>query len=257
MDFSGQVVIVTGGANGIGRTTARAFAEAGAWVAIWDMQQEAGEALAADLTEQGHTAQFTQVNVADSETVETAVDELMQVWGRIDVLVNNAGIVRDAQIVKYKAGEVQKRMTDEQWQAVIDVNLKGVFNCARAVIPVMIEQDYGRILNASSVVGLYGNFGQTNYVATKSGVIGMTKVWARELGKYGITANAVAPGFIETEILQSMPQKVIDRMVASTPVGRMGQPSDIAHAYLFLASKEASFISGTVLSVDGGMVVGT
>ena len=257
MDFSGQVVIVTGGANGIGRTTAEKFADAGAKVAIWDMQADAGQALAASLNEQDKEALFVQVNVADADAVEAAVGQVMDAWGRVDVLVNNAGIVRDAQLVKYKEGAVQKRMTDEQFDAVINVNLKGVFVCARAVIPIMIDQGYGRILNASSVVGLYGNFGQTNYVATKSGVVGMVKVWARELGKYGITANAVAPGFVETEILQSMPQKVIDQMVAGTPVGRIGQPEDIANAYMFLASKEASFINGAVLSVDGGMVVGT
>jgi 3-oxoacyl-[acyl-carrier protein] reductase len=202
-------------------------------------------------------AMFQAVNVADSEAVEAAVAQLVETWGRVDVLVNNAGITRDGQLVKYKDGEVQKLMSDEAFDAVINVNLKGVFVCARAVIPQMIEQGGGVILNTSSVVALYGNFGQTNYVAAKTGVIGMTQVWARELGRYGIRVNAVAPGFIQTDMIATVPEKVIDRMVGQTPLGRLGQPGDIANAYAFLASDEAAFISGHVLSVDGGMVIGT
>jgi 3-oxoacyl-[acyl-carrier protein] reductase len=165
--------------------------------------------------------------------------------------------LRDGQLVKFKDGEVVKQMTDEMFELVININLKGVFNCTRAVVPSMISQKSGSIISASSIVGLDGNFGQTNYVATKAGVIGMTKVWARELGRYGIRVNAIAPGFIATEILASMPEKIIDGMIAKTPLGRMGQPEDIADAYLFLASDQASFISGTTLRVDGGIVVGT
>jgi 3-oxoacyl-[acyl-carrier protein] reductase len=257
MGISNRVTIITGGANGIGKATAQAFAKAGAKVAIWDMQAEAGEVLASELTAAGYDAAFTSVNVTDADAVTAAVVEVLDRWGRVDILVNNAGIVRDAQLVKYKEGEVQSTMSDEAFDAVINVNLKGVFNCTRAVVPSMIENQHGRILSTASVVALYGNFGQTNYVATKSGVIGMTRVWARELGRYGITANAVAPGFIQTDMLESVPQKVIDRMIAQTPVGRLGKAEDIANAYLFLASDEASYISGTVLSVDGGMVVGT
>ena len=148
-------------------------------------------------------------------------------------------------------------MSEEQFDAVVDVNLKGVFNCTQSVVPTMIEQRYGRIVSTSSVVGLYGNFGQTNYVAAKAGVIGMTKVWARELGKYNITANAVAPGFIATEMVKSIPEKVMQHMIDHTPVGRVGQPDDIARAYLFLADERSSFITGAVLSVDGGSVTGT
>lgn len=254
MDFSEKVAIVTGGANGIGAATARRFAALGAKVAIWDMSAEAGNALAAEL---GAGASFQAVNVTDAAAVEAALAAVVAQWGRADILVNNAGITRDGQIVKYKDGVVQKIMSDDEFDAVVNVNLKGVFVCTRAVIPQMIEQGGGVILSAASVVGLYGNFGQTNYVATKAGVIGMTKVWARELGKYGIRANAVAPGFIATDMLGTIPEKVLERMVSQTPLKRLGQPEDIANAYAFLASDEASFISGHVLSVDGGVVLGT
>ncbi len=254
MRLKDKVALITGGANGIGKATAARFAEEGARVAIWDLDDEAGRGLADSLGEQ---AQYRNVDVTDEEAVEAAVKELVSDWGRIDILVNNAGILRDAQLVKYKEGEVQSRMTAESFDAVISVNLRGVFICTRAAAPHMIENGYGRILNASSVVGLYGNFGQTNYVATKAGVIGMARVWARELGRYGITVNVVAPGFIATEMIRQMPEKVLESMLKRTPVGRMGQPEDVANAYLFLASEEAGFVNGSVLSVDGGMVTGT
>ena len=215
--------------------------------------QDAGQALA----DQIGKARFQAVNVADPASVESAVAELVQDWGRIDILVNNAGILRDAQLVSFKEGELRGRMSVEDYDAVLGVNLRGVFLCTRAVAPVMIRQNYGRIISTSSVVGLYGNFGQTNYVAAKAGVIGMTRVWARELGRYNITANAVAPGFIATEILRSMPEKVLEMMVGRVPSRRIGQPEDIANAFLFLASDEASYINGAVLSVDGGLVTGT
>ena len=186
-----------------------------------------------------------------------AVDDVVERYGRIDVLVNNAGILRDATLVKVKDGELVKQMSEADFDLVIAVNLKGVFNCTQAVAPYMIRQGGGVILNATSVVGLDGNFGQTNYVATKAGVIGMTKVWARELGGHNIRVNAVAPGPTATEMVRSMPQKILDRFRERTPLGRLGQPRDIANAYLFLASDEASYISGAVLRVDGGLVVGT
>jgi 3-oxoacyl-[acyl-carrier protein] reductase len=173
------------------------------------------------------------------------------------VLVNNAGILRDAQLVKWKDGAAAGRMEEKEFDAVISVNLKGVFLCTRAAAPHLIRAGGGAILNASSVVGLYGNFGQTNYVASKAGVIGMTRTWARELGRYQIRVNAVAPGFIATEMIKAMPEKVIASMVQRTPLGRMGTPEDIANAYAWLASDEASFVSGAVISVDGGIVVGT
>jgi 3-oxoacyl-[acyl-carrier protein] reductase len=199
---------------------------------------------------------FQKVDVTSANSVAKAVEEVAK-WGGLNVLVNNAGILRDGQLIKYRDGAVAGMMSDEQFDAVISVNLKGVFTCTRAVVPHMIAGGGGVILSASSVVGLYGNFGQTNYVATKAGVIGMTKVWARELGKFGIRVNAVAPGFIATEMVRQMPEKILAGAVGHTPLGRMGQPEDVANAYAFLASDQASFITGTVLSVDGGAVTGT
>ncbi len=257
MRLENKIAIVTGGANGIGKATAERFTREGAQVAIWDLAAEAGRELADRLCQSGYQARAMQVDVRDSHAVEAAVREVIAEWGRVDILVNNAGILRDAQLVKYKDGAVQKVMTDEWFDSVMEVNLRGVFICARAVVPHMIAQGFGRILNASSVVGLYGNFGQTNYVATKAGVIGMTKVWARELGRYGITVNAVAPGFVETEMTAAMPEKILSIMKSRIPVGRIGQPEDIAAAYLYLASDEAGFVNGATLSVDGGSVTGT
>ena len=241
-----KVVIVTGAAAGIGRATAERFVTEGCKVAAWDVN-EAPESAGV----------FQKVNVADVGEVEAAIAEVVDRWGSIDVLVNNAGIVRDSQLVKYKNGEVVSQMTDEAWNAVIGVNLKGVFNCTRAAAAHLISGGGGAVLNASSVACLNGNFGQTNYVATKAGVIGMTKTWARELGKFGIRVNAVAPGFIKTEILAAMPDKILDAMVGHTPMGRIGDTADIAEAYLWLASDAATFVTGTVLSVDGGLVIGT
>jgi 3-oxoacyl-[acyl-carrier protein] reductase len=214
-------------------------------------------ALVAELQSAGGEATFQRVDVTDAASVEAAAAEVMKRWGRIDILINNAGIVRDAQLVKWKDGAVASTMSDKEFDSVIAVNLRAVFVCTRAVSPHMIAGGGGVVLNASSVVGLYGNFGQTNYTATKAGVIAMTRTWARELGRYKIRVNAVAPGFVSTEILKAMPQKVIDSMVSHTPLGRMGEPEELAEAYVWLASDRASFVHGTVLSVDGGMVVGT
>jgi 3-oxoacyl-[acyl-carrier protein] reductase len=200
---------------------------------------------------------FLEVNVSDPASVATAMAKVLERWDRVDVLINNAGIVRDSQLVKWKDGSVASVMSDEQWDQVIGVNLKGPFLCTRAAAPAMIQQGGGVILSTSSVVGLFGNFGQTNYAATKGGLITMTKTWARELGRYGIRVNAVAPGFIATDIVKAMPDKVLDAMVQKTPIGRMGKPEDIADAFLWLASDAASYVHGTVLSVDGGLVLGT
>ncbi len=254
MRMKDKVVLVTGGAAGIGKATALRFTEEGAKVVICDVNEEAGQATAKGL---GEGATFYKVNVADRAEVQKWVGDVVAKFGRVDVLINNAGIIRDGQLVKVKDGELVGQMSEENFDLVISVNLKGTFNCAQAVAPIMIKQGGGVILNATSIVGLDGNFGQTNYVATKSGVIGMTKVWARELGRYGVRVNAVAPGFTATEILISMPEKVIDGMKARTPLGRLGETRDIANAYLFLASEEASFITGETLRVDGGIVVGT
>jgi len=254
MRMNAKVVLVTGGAAGIGKATALRFAEEGALVVICDVNEEAGQSTVKEL---GEGAVFYKVNVADREDVQKWVDDVVARFGRIDVLVNNAGILRDGQLIKFKNGELVGQMSEENFDLVISVNLKGVFNCTQAVAPIMAGHGGGVILNATSVVGLDGNFGQTNYVATKSGVIGMTKVWSRELGKYGIRVNAVAPGFTATEMVTAMPEKVLDGMKGRTPLGRLGEPRDIANAYLFLASDEASFITGETLRVDGGIVVGT
>jgi 3-oxoacyl-[acyl-carrier protein] reductase len=246
--LNGKVIIVTGAAAGIGHATAMRFSLEGCRVAAWDVQT--CEHCPADW--------FTlQVDVADPAEVEAAALAVAERFGRIDVLVNNAGILRDGQLVKWRDGAVAGRMSDEDFSRVIDVNLKGVCQCTRAVVPYMIRGGGGVILNASSVVALYGNFGQTNYIASKAGVIGMTKVWARELGRYRIRVNAVAPGLVETSILKDMPQKVLEEMKRHTPLGRLGRPEEIAEAYVWLASDAASFITGAVLSVDGGIVTGT
>jgi 3-oxoacyl-[acyl-carrier protein] reductase len=253
----GKVVIVTGAAAGIGLATARRFASEGCRVAAWDVNEAGQDELLRELSSLGGEPLFRKTNVCDSRDVEAGVQEIVARWNTVDVLINNAGITRDAQFVKWKDGAVAGTMTEDAFDSVVSVNLKGVFLCSRAVVPHMIRQGSGVILNASSVVGLYGNFGQTNYAATKAGVISFARTWSRELAKYNIRVNAVAPGFIATEMVQKMPEKVIQAMVSHTSLGRMGKPEDVAEAYVWLASDAASFITGTVLSVDGGFVLGT
>lgn len=248
MRFKDKVVIVTGAARGIGRETTRRFAQEGAKLVICDLDEEGGRAAAAECEKLGGTARFHGADVSRRADVQAMVEATIKEFGRIDVLVNNAGILRDATLLK---------MTEEQWDTLIAVNLKGVFNCTQAVAPQMVAQGSGRIINLTSVVALYGNFGQTNYIAAKAGVIGMTRVWARELGRKGINVNAVAPGFIATEMVRQMPENILDTMKQRTPLGRLGEPAEIAAAIAFLASDDASFINGAVLSVDGGIVTGT
>ncbi len=241
-----KIAIITGGADGIGKAAVKRFAEEGASVVIWDMNEPKGIETRDLLVTEGLMVDFMKVNTSDFVAVEAAAKNVFEKYGQIHILVNNAGITRDSTL---------KKMTVEQWQSVIDVNLTGVFNCTKCVSEYMVGQNYGRIINTSSVVALYGNFGQTNYVATKAALIGMTKTLAKELGRKGVTVNAVAPGFIATEMVAKMPETVLAGMRDKTPVGRLGKPEEIAAAYLFLASEEAAFINGTVLSVDGGVTI--
>ena len=241
-----KVAVITGGADGLGKSAASLFAKEGATVIIWDMNEEKGAQTVSAIHTSGGKASFFKVNTANYLEVEKATQNTIEKFGKIDILINNAGITRDATL---------KKMTPEHWQQVIDVNLTGVFNCAKCVSNNMVENGYGRIINTSSVVALYGNFGQTNYVAAKAGVIGMTKTMARELGRKGVTVNAVAPGFIATDMVKKMPAEVLRSMEAKVPLGRLGLPEEIALAYLFLASDEAAYINGTTLSVDGGITI--
>jgi 3-oxoacyl-[acyl-carrier protein] reductase len=250
MRLHGKVSIVTGGAQGIGLATAQKFLDEGAIVAICDVKREAVDAalrelLTADAGRAGRIEGFA-VDVTKRAQIDAMVQSLKSKFGRIDTLVNNAGITLDARLQK---------MTEEQFDKVIAVNLKGVFNCAQAVVDTMVQQGSGAILNASSVVGLYGNFGQTNYAASKFGVIGFVRTWARELGPKGVRCNAVCPGFVATPILNSIPDKVMAQMTERVPMRRLGRPEEIANVYAFLASDEASYVNGAVIEVTGGLVV--
>jgi len=244
MRLKEKVAVITGGGRGIGKEAALLYVLEGASVVLADVDPCADD-VAGEIEKSGGQALSVRCNVSDSADCQALVERAVDRFGRIDILVNNAGITRDGRLVK---------LTDEEFDRVIAVNLKGTFNATRAVAPLMIEQGAGRVINVSSVVGLYGNFGQTNYAATKSGVIGMTKVWARELGPKGITVNAVAPGFIQTEMTETVPEKVLDLMRSKTPLGRLGTARDVANIYLFLASREASYVNGAVISVDGGLI---
>jgi 3-oxoacyl-[acyl-carrier protein] reductase len=246
MRLAGKVAIITGAGRGIGQATAIKFAQEGARVAVCDIDEPSANATARAIAHREGVAQAYRVDVTDKLSIQAMVEAVHAAWGRIDILVNNAGIVADAQL---------KKMTDEQFDRVIDINLKGTYNCTKAVVDIMLEQQSGVILNASSIVGLYGNFGQTNYAASKFGVIGMVKTWARELGKRGIRANAVCPGFVSTPIIDTIPERVIDALQAKVPLGRLGKPEEIANAYAFLASDEASYINGAVLEVSGGLTI--
>jgi len=246
MRLAGKVSIITGAARGIGHATALKFAREGAKVIVCDLDQAAVDAAVRDVREAGGEAHGFVVDVTVPSSIQKMVDAVRQRYGRIDVLVNNAGIVQDAQLLK---------MREDQFDRVIDVNLKGTYNCAKAVAPIMVEQNSGVILNASSTVGIYGNFGQSNYAASKFGVIGLAKTWARELGRKGVRANAVCPGFVETSIISTIPEKVMELMKARVPLGRLARPEEIANTYAFLASDEASYINGAVIEVSGGATI--
>ena len=241
--LAGKTVLVTGAARGIGEAIARKCALEGAQVALCDIDRHSVQEAADALRGEGAITAGFAADVSDIGSVKGMGEAVRSYFGRIDALVNNAGIVQDAQL---------KNMGDEQWDRVIAVNLSGVYHCTRAVVEAMLAQGAGSIINLSSIVGLYGNFGQTNYAAAKAGVIGMTKTWAKELGRKGIRANAICPGFIATPILASMPDKVLEEIVKRVPAGRLGQPAEIANVAAFLASDEASYVNGAVIEVSGG-----
>ena len=236
-----KIAVVTGGGRGIGKATAQLFTNEGATVVIAEFDEVSGHSTANELG-----AHFIKTDISNEESVNALFNFVSSKFGQLDILVNNAGILADSTL---------KKLDSDSFDAVINVNLRGVYLCGRAAANIMIEQGSGVILNASSVVAHHGNFGQTNYVASKAGVIGITKVWARELGKDGIRVNAVAPGFIQTNMTAGMPEKVVNMMGDKVPLKRWGQPEDVANAYTFLASDEASYITGAVLNVDGGVVV--
>lgn len=242
MRLANKTAIITGGAAGIGLATAELFAKEGAAVIIWDLTDN-GEAIARTLSGRGFNVSFEKISVTDKAAVTAATEKVIKTAGRIDILINNAGITKDKTLLK---------MEQDDWDQVLAVNLTGVFNCTQAVAQHMKEQQYGRIVSASSNVGLRGNFGQTNYVATKSAIIGMTKVWALELGRFGITANCIAPGFIETQMTNAIPEEIKQKLTPMIPAGHWGKPMDIAYGYLYLASDEASYVNGICLTIDGG-----
>lgn len=235
-----KVAIITGAAKGIGFATAQRFAQEGAKVMIADINLESIKGAAAKILH----AEPYEMNVTDRASIQAVVDQVMQRHRRIDILINNAGITQDARLIK---------MTEAQFDNVIDVNLKGVFNCTQLIVPHMLEAGSGAVVNASSVVGLYGNFGQTNYSATKFGVIGFTKTWARELGPKGIRVNAICPGFIATEMVKAMPENILQDIERRSWLGRLGTPEEMANVYLFLASDEASYVNGVALEASGGI----
>lgn len=246
MRLQGKTALITGGAAGIGRETAALFAQEGARVIIADYNKQQGEEAIQALLQKGADAHFIEVDVSDSGSVTKMAAEALAQYGAVDVLINNAGITQDRTLAK---------MTEEEWHRVIQVNLNGVFYCTKALIHSMIERGIGKIISTASIVGVHGNIGQTNYAAAKAGIIGMTKTWAKELGPKGIQANAVAPGFIETGMVANMPEKVVQQMLEKIPLRRLGQPIDVANAYLFLASSESDYVNGTVLEVNGGLVI--
>ena len=244
--LDGKVAIITGGASGIGKKTAEIFSKEGAAIAIFDVNRDALNQTEKEIRDNGGKCNGYVVDVTNFEDVTEKVKEVIEDFGEIDVLVNNAGITRDNFLTK---------MEIDDWNKVIAINLTGTFNCAKAVAPYMMEKNKGNIVNVSSVVGVYGNIGQTNYAASKAGVIGLTKTWAKEFAKKGIRVNAVAPGFIKTPMTDKVPEKVLEIMISKTPMDRMGESLEVANAILFLASDDSSFITGHILHVNGGLTI--
>lgn len=246
MRLKDKVAIITGAGSGIGKAGALKFAEEGAKVVIADFDVEAGQEVAKEINDNGGEALFINVDVSDWDQVQEMVDKTVEEYDTIDILINNAGVTADSFLTK---------MSHDQWNKVVDINLKGVFNCTKAVAPLMMEKGAGKIINTSSVVGEQGNIGQTNYSATKAGVIGMTKTWAKELGGKGVNVNAVAPGYIMTEMVAKIPEKVLDKLRAKVPFGKLGKPEDVANAYLYLAAESGDYCNGTILDINGGITL--
>lgn len=245
MRLKNKIAIITGAGSGIGRDTAILFAKEGAKTVVADINGKGGQDTVEDIRSIGD-AIFIKLDVTNREQTRQMAKNVLETYGKIDILINNAGIIQDALVSK---------MTEEQWDKVINVNLKGSFNCIQAVVDTMINQNSGVIINTASIVGLFGNIGQVNYAATKAGLIGMSKTLAKELGKKGIRVNVVAPGFIMTPMTETVPEKFLEIMKEKTPLRRLGEPEDVAYAYLYLASDESKFINGAVLCVDGGLVI--
>ena len=246
MRLENKVAIITGGAGGIGLAAVHKFVEQGAHVVIADFNESAGKEVEAYFAQHERPILFIKTDTSNRDSVASLVNQTLEVYGKIDILVNNAGITKDAMLHK---------MTEQQFDDVLNINLKGVFNCTQYVIPQMILQGHGKIINTSSVSGVYGNVGQTNYAAAKAALIGMTKTWAKELGRKGINVNAVAPGFTLTPMVEKMPKEILAKMESTVALQRLGKPQDIANAYLFLASNESDYITGHVLHVDGGIMM--
>lgn len=246
MRFVDKVIIVTGGGSGIGKEVSKIYLVEGAKVIVYDVDENNLRNFEKEASDEGLSLEGFKVDVSNLEEVINTTTKVYEKYGKIDILINNAGITRDNFLTK---------MSIEDWNKVISINLTGTFNCTKAVVPYMYEKESGVIINVSSVVAIYGNIGQSNYIASKAGVIGLTKGWAKEFGKKGIRVNAVAPGFIKTPMTDKVPDKVIEIMISKTPLGRMGEAKEVAKAIAFLSSDDASFITGVILNVDGGLVI--
>ena len=242
MKLQNKIAIITGGARGIGKAIAELFAVNGATVIIWDLLED-GVVTAQEICNKGYKAEYTKISVTDKTVIDKEVNRVIDKYGKIDILINNAGIVKDKTLLK---------MSEADFDSVIDVNLKGVFLCTQSVVPYMKEKGYGKIVSASSISGLQGNFGQTNYAAAKAGVVAMSKTWAVELGQYGITVNCIAPGFTLTDMVATIPAEKIQKFKESIPLRTVANPVDIAYGYLYLASDESRFVTGICLTIDGG-----
>ncbi|TBR16937.1 3-oxoacyl-[acyl-carrier-protein] reductase [bacterium] len=246
MRLKDRVALVTGGARGIGRSIALAYAKEGADIVIWDVNLQEAEKTCADIVVLGRKSMADQVDVTSFSKVEEGINKILDKFGKVDILVNNAGITKDTLIL---------RMSESDWDAVLNINLKGTFNCTKAASKAMIKQRYGKIVNIASIIGIIGNPGQANYAASKAGIIALTKTSAKEFSSRNVNVNAIAPGFIQTDMTAKLSQEIKDKMLANIPMGKLGTTDDVANACLFLASNESDYITGQTLVVDGGMVM--